>query len=70
MSLPAGLTRPISPKTILMWNGKDAKITCELKVITPPSVKDKRDISVTLKYIYYTDAETQVHVTGTEEWGY
>jgi hypothetical protein len=70
MSLPVGLTRPISPKTILMWNGRDTKVTCELKVITPPEYRQERDLTITLKYIYYTDQTTTIDVTGTEEWGY
>lgn len=69
-NLPTGLTRPISPKTVFMWNGKDTKITCELKVITPPDYREKRELKVTLKYIYYSDMKTQVQVTGTREWGY
>jgi len=67
--IPSGLMRPVSPKTIFMWNGKDTKIICELKVITPPEFKQKRDLKVTLSYIYYTDKSTQITVTGTREWG-
>ena len=69
MHLPVGLTRPISPKTVLMWNGRDMKIICELKVVTPPDYRQKRDLKATLKYIYYTDQKTQISVTGTQEWG-
>ncbi len=70
MHLPVGLTRPVSPKTIVMWNGRDTKVTCELKVITPPDYRQERELTVTLKYIYYTDQSTQIDVTGTEEWGF
>jgi hypothetical protein len=68
--VPSGLSRPVSPKTIFMWNGKDTKITCELKVITPPDARQKRDMTIKLSYIYYVDKTTQITVTGTKEWGF
>lgn len=70
MHLPVGITRPISPKTILMWNGRDATVTCEMKVVTPPEYRQEREFKVVLKYIYYIDQETTIDVVGTEEWGY
>ncbi|MBN2330811.1 MAG: hypothetical protein JXC85_03275 [Candidatus Aenigmarchaeota archaeon] len=70
MNLPVGLSRPISPYTIVMWNGRDATVTCELKVITPPDYRQDRDLTITLEYIYYTDQSTTIDVVGTEEWGY
>jgi len=69
-SVPSGLSRPVSPKTVFMWNGKDTKITCELKVITPPDARQKRDMTIKLSYIYYVDKTTQITVTGTKEWGF
>jgi len=68
-SLPSGLTRPVSPNTVFLWDGKSTKITCELQVVTPPDYLQKRDLKVTLKYIYYTDQKTSISVTGTKEWG-
>jgi hypothetical protein len=70
MNLPVGLSRPVSPYTIVMWNGRDVTVTCELKVITPPEYRQERDMTITLEYIYYTDQTTTVDVVGTEEWGY
>jgi len=69
-TIPSGLSRPISPKTVFMWNGKDTKITCELKVVNPPEFRQTRELKVTLSYIYYVDQKTQVSVTGTKEWGF
>lgn len=69
-NLPSGLTRPISAKKIFLWNGKDTKITCELQVLQAPDFRQKRDMKITLEYIYYTDQKTQISVTGTKEWGF
>ncbi len=68
--LPAGLTRPISPNFVYMWDGKETKITCELKVTEPPEYKESRELSVVLEYIYYQDAKLPITVTGTREWGF
>jgi hypothetical protein len=68
--LPAGLTRPISPKWVYMWDGKETKITCELKVVNPPEYRESRELKVVLKYIYYQDAKLPITVEGTREWGF
>ena len=54
-------------KWIYMWNGKDTKFTCELRVDTPPDYKQERDLRLTLYYTYYVDQSTQITVTGTED---
>ncbi len=68
--LPAGLTRPISPKAIYLWDGKETTVTCELKVVNPPQYRESRELKVVLKYIYYQDAKIPITVTGTREWGF
>lgn len=68
--LPAGLTRPISPKAVYMWDGKETKITCELKVVNPPEYRESRELKVVLKYIYYQDGKMSISVDGTREWGF
>ena len=68
--LPAGLIRPVSPMAINMWDGKQTKVTCELKVVNPPEYRESRDLKVVLKYIYYQDATIPITVTGTREWGF
>ncbi len=68
--LPAGLVQPISTKMIHMWNGKETKITCELKVVNPPEYRETRDLEITLKYVYYQDETLPLTVTGTREWGF
>ncbi len=67
--LPGGITFPPAIDTINMWNGRDTTVTCELQVVNPPAIRDTRDLKITLSYVYYQDAELQLNVIGTREWG-
>jgi len=49
-----------------LWQGKDAEITCELDVTSPPTYREEKLINVELQYRYRTEAATQVRVVGTQ----
>jgi len=51
--------------TLDLWQGKEAEITCELEVTSPPTYREEKLISVDLEYRYQTEATTQIKVVGT-----
>ncbi|HLD78479.1 MAG TPA: hypothetical protein VJB16_05620 [archaeon] len=52
-----------------LWQGKDAEITCELQVTSPPSIAQEKLITVELDYRYFAEAKATVTVDGTAEPG-
>jgi len=52
-----------------LWKGQNAKITCELMVISPPTYRQERHLKVELEYRYQTEAITQIPVRGIREAG-
>ncbi|RLJ00284.1 MAG: hypothetical protein DRP03_00895 [Candidatus Aenigmatarchaeota archaeon] len=65
--VPASLTRPSFGRVVKLWNGRDVDLTCEFRIIEPPTNKEKRNFEVEIGYIYYVDAKTSIEVVGTEE---
>lgn len=52
-----------------LWKGQNAKITCELRVISPPTYRQERYLKVELDYRYQIEAITQIPVRGVRETG-
>ncbi len=62
----SGFGQNCGQKVLLdLWQGKDAEITCELEVTTPPSYREEKLINVDLDYRFRTEASTQIKVVGT-----
>jgi hypothetical protein len=55
--------------TVELFQGRQAEITCELEVTSPPTFKTESLIQVELDYRYFVDAVTQINVQGTKEVG-
>jgi len=55
--------------TVDLFRGSNAEITCELQVISPPTVRTEGQIKVDLEYRYHIDKPTQIRVTGTQPAG-
>jgi hypothetical protein len=53
--------------TIDLWQGKDADITCDFEVTSPPAYRQEVLFAVELDYRFQTQATTSLQVTGTEE---
>jgi len=53
--------------TVEMFKGKEAEVTCELQVTSPPTFKSESLMQVELSYRYFIDAVTQLTVQGTKE---
>lgn len=52
-----------------LWQGKDAEITCEFEVTSPPTSQQEKLIRVDLDYRFQTERSTSVKVVGTGEAG-
>ncbi|MFH1978664.1 MAG: hypothetical protein ABIJ92_05035 [Candidatus Aenigmatarchaeota archaeon] len=47
-----------------LWKGKDADITCELEVVSPPPITTEDLMKITLDYRFFIDARTNINVVG------
>jgi hypothetical protein len=54
---------------VMLWEGRDKTVNCELNVVTPPFASEQRTIKVALLYDYYVDAGTTITVQGTSQQG-
>lgn len=55
--------------TVDLFKGREVKITCELEVTSPPTIKSQSLIQVDLDYRFFIDRITSVTVHGTREIG-
>lgn len=67
-TLPQGLLSPVFGRYIKLWDGRSTDLTCEFTIVEPPTNILTANFEVTLGYIYYVDATTQISVQGTEEY--
>lgn len=51
--------------TVDLWQGKDAEITCEVRVTRPPEYRQDKLINIELDYRYQVEASTEIEVVGT-----
>ncbi len=65
MSITGGEDCDSSGKTVEMWGGKEAEITCEVSVMDV-DISQKDVIEVDVDYRYQVDATTRVRVIGTD----
>ena len=66
-NIPSGVSYPTFGTPVRLWNGKETSFTCEFQITNPPTNRELREFRVKLGYVYYTDIETSIQVTGTEE---
>ena len=55
--------------TIDLFRGKQAEVTCELEVTSPPTIRQESNMKVELEYRFFSDRSTQIHVQGIQEVG-
>lgn len=72
---PVDITIELPPKlsakdcktrdTVNLWKGKNAEITCDMRVTRPPQKREDVLITVKMKYRFQIEASTSITVTGT-----
>ncbi|MBL7160277.1 MAG: hypothetical protein ISS93_00290 [Candidatus Aenigmarchaeota archaeon] len=55
--------------TTELFKGKEAEVTCELEVTSPPTARSESLLQVELDYRYFVDSVTNLRVLGTKEAG-